>query len=223
MKNMKIALYWISVIVFVVVGIYIAQLCFNQIPQSAFRDNFLGNFLATIIGVIAGIPIALWISRSQQDEQDKTNKYFKERETAEHTIKILSLVTKELEYNLSQLKKQKQGLSEYGERFLPIDGQKDELWNAFSDGGELQWIKDLQLLDIISIAYYDCRRVIQLEKLLLEAKRPQNYIPDLVILRGKWLLEINQEVTESIELALSEINKTVEHLKTKSNQKQKPG
>lgn len=219
MKNTKLALYWIAVIVFVALGILIARICFNQIPQSAFRDSFLGNLLATIIGIIAGIPIALWVSRLQQNEQEKIEKVFKQREEAEHTIKILSLVGKELEFDLTQLKKQKQGLSEYGERFLPIDGQKDELWNAFSDGGELQWIKDLHLLDIISIAYYDIRRVIHIEKLLLDAKRPQNYIADLVILRGKWLLEINQEVIESVELALNEINKVVEELKAKTNQK----
>ncbi len=223
MKNSKLALYWIAVIVFVALGILIAQICFNQIPQSAFRDSFLGNLLATIIGIIAGIPIALWVSRSQQNEQEKIEKAFKESEEAEHTIKILSLVGKELEFNLKQLKKQKQGLSEHGERFLPIDGQKDELWNAFSDGGELQWIKDLQLLDIISMAYYDIRRVIHIEKLLLDAKRPQNYIADLVILRGKWLLEINQEVIESVELALNEINKVVEELKAKTHQKQRAG
>jgi len=217
MKNSKLAFYWIAVILFVALGIYVAQLCFNQIPQSAFRDSFLGNLLATIIGVIAGIPIALWVSRLQQNEQEKIEKGFKEQEEAEHTIKILSLVGKELEYNLNQLKKQEQGLSEYGERFLPIDGQKDELWNAFSDGGELQWIKDLHLLDVISMAYYDIRRVIHLEKLLLDAKRPQNYITDLVTLRGNWLLEISPEVIDSVELALSEINKVVEGLKEKLN------
>ena len=217
MKNAKLALYWIAVIFFVALGIYIAQFCFNQIPQSAFRDSFLGNLLATIIGVIAGIPIALWVSRLQQNEQEKIENNFKEREVAEHTIKILSLVEKELGYNLSQLKKQKQGISDYGERFLPIDGQKDELWNAFSDGGELQWIKDLELLDMISMAYYDSRRVIHLEKLLLDAKRPPNYVSGLVTMRGNWLLEINQEVSQSIEMALGEIHKSVENLKTKLN------
>lgn len=205
-KNFKLAFYWSATIV---IGIYSAWICFDKIPESAFRDGFLGNLLATIIGVIAGIPIALWVSRLQQDEQEKIEIEIKKREETERTIKVLSLVKKELEYNLDQLRKQKQGLSNHKEKFLPIDGQKDELWNAFSDGGELQWIKDLQLLDKISMAYYDIRRVIHLEKMLLEAKRPQNYIADLVIYRGDWLLEINQEVTESIELALSDINKFI--------------
>ena len=68
MKNTKLVLYWIAVIA---IGIFGAWFCFNHVPQSAFRDSFLGNLLATIIGVIAGIPIALWVSRLQQDEQEK--------------------------------------------------------------------------------------------------------------------------------------------------------
>jgi hypothetical protein len=215
MKNIKLVVIWILAIIF---GVGVAWLCFNQIPQSGFRDSFLGNLFATVIGVIAGIPIALWVSRVQQNNQENAEKVSKEREAKERAIKILRLVKKELEFDVNQLKKQAKGIAEFKEGFITTDGQKDELWNAFSDGGELQWINDLQLLDTISMAYYDIRRVMNLEKLVLEAKRPHNYVADLGILRGKWILEISPEVIQSVEFTLGEINKVIEDLQSKMEQ-----
>jgi len=36
---------------------------------------------------------------------------------------------------------------------------KDQLWRAFSDGGELSWVKDLDLLASISHSYYSIHAI----------------------------------------------------------------
>jgi hypothetical protein len=189
-----------------------AWLCFEYLPMSAFRDNFLGDWFATIIGAIVGIPIALWLSRKQQKEQEKQEQLVREQEALTHKGKILKLIRTELEYNLDQLRASKTETNGVPKRVVFLNGLKDELWNAFSDGGELQWIKDLQSMHMISYAYHYIRRVIYLEKLYMEIKRPRNWANAPAEELVGHLLEIDPVVIEAIEQALEEIDKKLESL-----------
>ncbi len=51
-----------------------------------------------------------------------------------------------------------------GESLLLFATLKNEAWKAFSDGGELEWIKNPELLDHIAEAYYSIRSVMQLSE-----------------------------------------------------------
>jgi hypothetical protein len=54
----------------------------------SFWQGFLGNLLATIIGVAIGIPVAFWISRTVETATEREKKF-----------KILSLLHFELRTN----------------------------------------------------------------------------------------------------------------------------
>lgn len=108
-----------------------------------FVPNFISDVVATIIGVAIGIPIAVWISGFQEEITRKNQKE-----------KMLILLKGELEQNrgfLSELiGSEKQEAWESANVSIYL---KDELWRAFSDGGELQWISDTDLLGRLANAY----------------------------------------------------------------------
>ena len=108
-----------------------------------FCSNFLANLLATLIGIAVGLPFALWLDRIARirNEKDKKN------EESARGKKILSLLLVELDDCIDSMNKFHEDMSEY---FYPV---RTESWRAFSDGGELQWINDPELVDNLSIAY----------------------------------------------------------------------
>ncbi len=107
----------------------------------SFWQGFVGNLFATIIGVIVGIPIAFWISGKVESRTEKEKKQ-----------KILGILAKELNQVRDSILEFNRN-PESGKRVplgftMPI-----ETWRAFSDGGELQWIKDTSLLVQLASTY----------------------------------------------------------------------
>ena len=45
----------------------------QHFPSMGFQEGAMGNLFATILGVVVGIPIALEISRRQQDAQQRAS------------------------------------------------------------------------------------------------------------------------------------------------------
>jgi hypothetical protein len=119
-----------------------------HIYGSSFVQNFLANWWATFLGVIIGIPIVLWTTKYQEVIVEKERKG-----------KILRLLNEELLVNLGQLSGwQKSDIKNF--EALTLGGMlKDDTWKAFSDGGELEWIKDPGLLSDLSWAYGSIRAV----------------------------------------------------------------
>ncbi len=112
---------------------------FNQ----DFYSNFLSNLLATVIGIGFGLPIALWLDRIFRSRNEKE----KARESFERVKKILILLQSELKENQDSIDKFHEDVSNY---YHPV---RVESWNAFSDGGELQWLNDPELLAVLSSTY----------------------------------------------------------------------
>jgi hypothetical protein len=135
-----IAIIFLIVVLIVIGGHYIFR--------SSFLQDFSSNFLSTILGVIVGIPIAFWTSNYQDRVAEK------ERKT-----KILHLLQEELFVNLTQLSGWLKSPAKYYELFIMGGFLKDEVWKSFSDGGELQWIKDPTLLNQLSWAYSSIKTV----------------------------------------------------------------
>jgi len=101
----------------------------------SFWQNFASNGLATLLGVAIGIPIALWI-----------NNLLEKQTEVKHKKKILSVLKVELTENDQILTRWvESGKDKLGVIVVNVR-LKDELWSTFSDGGELEWIKDTQLL-----------------------------------------------------------------------------
>jgi hypothetical protein len=114
----------------------------------SFWQSFVSNFLATIIGVGLGIPAALLI-----------NRWIESRTEKERKKKILSVIKVELYENLTVLNSWlKEGAKKV--EVLQLTAMlKDESWTAFSDGGELEWIKDPYLLAEFSDAFSTIRSI----------------------------------------------------------------
>ncbi len=110
--------------------------------MAPFWESFLSNALATFLGAIVGVPIALWLSGYQNRRTEK-----------EKRKKILSLLKTELEYDQGHVSDWLTAQSPRAQTGILAGLLKDELWRAFSDGGELQWIKDISILDELSSAY----------------------------------------------------------------------
>lgn len=156
---------WLVLIGIVLIGTVWAGSIFVQ--DSQFREGALSNFLATIVGVVAGIPIAIWLARQQQVEQEKAEAVAKQREKQQRQRKILSLIVSELELNQGILSDRVNRICEK-RTAINVPGVKNDLWSAFSDGGELEWLDDVQLLDVLSQAYYHIRWIINLEMLYFD-------------------------------------------------------
>lgn len=122
----------------------------------------MGNFLATIIGAIFGIPIALMIDRYQQKEKQDDELMNAEAKRKELEERVINLLAKELVQNrniiqILVLDQEKDPL------VLETSGLTNDLWNALSEGGVLGVIKDIILLDKLSSAYFLINRLIFLE------------------------------------------------------------
>ena len=115
----------------------------NNFFDFIFWQNFVSNALATIVGVIAGIPVALLINRRIKSKTEKQRKK-----------KILTLLEEELSTNLEELNYwwKVEGTIADATGILSVV-LRDEIWRSFSDGGELRWIKDPELLSRVANAY----------------------------------------------------------------------
>lgn len=71
----------------------------NRFGDQAFLDGTLGNLFATMIGLIAGIPVALEINRRQEKQQAKAESAKKLQEDTERLNVILKRIQLELTNN----------------------------------------------------------------------------------------------------------------------------
>ena len=111
-----------------------------------FWEQFWPQLIATVVGLIIGIPVGLWVSGYQN-----------KREERERKNKILLGLKDELIFNIHVLKRTLDSLpksTSFEDENLIFYSAKSETWKTFSDGGELEWIKDISILGDLSKAYY---------------------------------------------------------------------
>jgi hypothetical protein len=120
-------------------------------------ENFLPNFLATMLGAIVGIPIAIGINNQQEAKKERLQKE-----------KIIPILREELLVNLTQLSSWQKSNSQKLETVYTSIFLEDSAWAAFSDSGELAFIKDVDILKKISHAYGTVRTVKQLSERYME-------------------------------------------------------
>jgi hypothetical protein len=115
---------------------------------SSFIQDFGANWLATFLGIVIGVPLALWVNGYQEKNTETGRKK-----------KILSSLYNELEYcklELDRLIDEEVIKTESGTLSSVL---RNEIWNAYSDGGELEWIRDVSLLAQIADSYYSIRAI----------------------------------------------------------------
>jgi len=138
-------------------------LAFLPNPQDqSFLDSTMGNWFATMLGLIAGVPIAFWISQKQIEFQEKERVDTEKQISRERKHKILALLRNELEANRQFLNFLMEKQNEQPGVAI-LAGMKNVLWRAYSDSGELHWIDNPSLIDRISTAYYNINALIGYE------------------------------------------------------------
>lgn len=148
--NILIVIFLVIILIVPFVYIYLIR------PGKEFWDNSMGNMLATVLALIAGIPIALGINRLAQtyeENQKKFNARKKERD-------ILQLINEELDFSYNSLfLKGKKG------NLISITTQplKSSLWEELISSEDIKFIEDPKLLNHISSAYYALKIIQNIE------------------------------------------------------------
>ena len=169
-----------------------------------FWSNFLSNGLATLLGVAIGIPIALWISNFQNRKTEKEKKK-----------KILTSLLNELDDCKHELERMDNKTVLSSELYLLSSRLRNELWKTYSDGGELQWIKDIHLLGQIADSYYSIRAIMELSDKYYNAFRD---VPPGAITMTK--TAIIQEAQNMIDSGLQTIKKTMDEINQQLSESQ---
>ncbi len=169
----------------------------------------MGNLFATIVGVLVGVPIALELNRRQQAAAQAITNAERTANEKQRKTKILTLLRSELTMNKKQVLEMRSPMESGGVRGVSVGSLNDQLWSAFSDGGELQYINNPQLLASIADAYYHVRTCISLEKKILDivhfpGMRIRQDKPPEEFVRG-YLSETDNVLLATIDAALSNI------------------
>lgn len=169
-----------------------------------FRSD-AGNFVATFLAIILGIPTALWVEqRIRKEEGVKRGRKDREREGD-----ILEGLYWELYFNLNTLYPRRQA----DQKQPPDQMYQDEYWNSLKGSGELALVSDRAHYGLAS-TYYVIGNVIRLERLACEQRfiATQPYTGSasdhvMTDVRGH-----DTRLRESLEHAIKQIRKRLRQL-----------
>ena len=137
-----------------------------------FWQNAVSNFIATFLGLLLGIPVVLWMNNLQQRIIDDNEKLKSNEEARQRRKIILTALRKELN-GAYDLLKDYPGYTITNESFdwlyFIALAPCLEVWRSFSDGGELKWIDDVDLLTNLAWAYYAIEQVKESGQLFIDA------------------------------------------------------
>ena len=182
----------------------------------AWWSDFTSNLLATLVGVGIGIPIALYLNRKQTHIQQDIETRKQRKEQSIRAKKIVDLLENELQVNLFQLGANKSPAETGMSRVVFVSGFKDELWKTFSEGGEIEWINDVEILDSLATAYHFIARLKFLENLYFELNRTDPRDPNVNELIQN-LGELDRQATTSLEETVKKLQQYRERLNKATN------
>jgi len=160
----------------------------------SFWQNFASNSMATVIGVALGIPTALWI-----------NRFVEKQTTKERVEKIIRLLKDELSYNEIEFERWDGQLERVVNEIGIISSElRVELWQAYSDGGELEWIKDVVLVSMLADTYYSIRAVRTLADRYFDSLQFGD--------AGNLALEVRETLMEAIEYGNKSLKNTIKKI-----------
>lgn len=114
--------------------------------QNGFSQSLMSNMLATAVGVILGIPIALWANSELQRRAEQRQTEIDAAYASTQHDRILAVIDQELQGNLPALSELEAG--DVSRIYFPV-----ARWRAICASGELKWIDDLLVLDSVAQAY----------------------------------------------------------------------
>ena len=159
-------LLWLLVLT---IALWTAFYFFQHLGSLSFQEGAMGNLFATILGVVVGIPIALEINRRQRLEEHAASASRLQREEAKRKHKVLSLLRTELLSNKEDVLVRRKPIETGGKRTVQSGFLRDVMWAAFSDGGELHFVNNPEVLASIASAYHEIRATVFLERGFVDA------------------------------------------------------
>ncbi len=132
--------------------------------DARFRQAFLPGAIATFLGVVAGLPVALWIDRQRTAV---------ERAAAEAERKVrlgdfLNVVEIDLQRASDELERRIAGGSARTSDLLPF--LQGNLWEAITASGEVALITEAAVLRALADAYYGVETTAYLERHVWELR-----------------------------------------------------
>lgn len=176
-----------------IILVIVAPLAIYLLLGAQTWQDFLPNFLATMLGAIIGIPIAIGISNQQETKREQAQKE-----------KIIPILKEELFVNLGHLSSWQKSNSQKLETVYSSIFLEDSAWSAFSDSGELEFIKDVEVLKKISHAYNTVRTVKELSERYMELI----HLPDM---KERDLLQtpVAYLISRGIDTAIEDISTAI--------------
>ena len=114
--------------------------------DSNYLEAVMSSWAATVLGLVAGLPVALWINRLAQSDAAKASVAKAQVEARSREDRVLQIVEQELSDDLATITSVVNGSSL---RFH-FDVAR---WNALSAGGDVAEIDDLTILQQVAGTY----------------------------------------------------------------------
>ena len=117
---------------------------FYRRSETSYWDGAVGNWLATLLGIITGVPVALYLERnrakSEQVEQQRVDRLIRRD--------VLTLLRAELIDAQAKIA-QRTALGSS----IPVEPLKTSAWEAMQATGSLRYVAELSLISVLSEAY----------------------------------------------------------------------
>ena len=131
-----------------------------RFSEKGFWDGAVGNLLATILGIVIGIPVALHLERKRQD----TDLRAKDAITKASAQNVAVLLRRELQHVGNQM------LIRNGEEnAIHMEPLRTSTWDAMRESGQLSLIANADLIDKVSVAYHQIAVLRDFERLTVGA------------------------------------------------------
>lgn len=141
----------------VTVALYSAR----QVGNDLYWQSAMGNLLATVLGIAAGVPVALQIERWRAAREERG----REAEARKRQRQVLRLLADELKYDRETLAERDPTIPAARRPRLQVDPLKTDLWDAFTASGDIGYLDDPHLLGVIADAYAMVKVVMSIENL----------------------------------------------------------
>ncbi len=178
----------------------------HRAGNQAYFDGAIGNGLAILLGVIAGVPIALALERRRAAQEA----LYRAAEQRDRAANVSRLIRDELAHNGERLAQR-----HHDPTVLPVDPFKNALWRALSDSGEIRWIDDPSLLNEIASAYHYIGVVAAIEDKCYQALRGFDLTygdgtrASQRLLRDARFYDAHVQLAESISAAIAAVDEAM--------------
>ena len=197
---------WLPWLVAVILGLVAANALLYWLPTSPFRDLFLGNLLATVLGVVVGIPVALELTRRQQLGEAKAESEAREATAAARRIRFLKMIQFSLLTNVSFLENVAKNLKPGAAVYPNVDMEQLEATASI----KYEIIDDLGLAGRLDHVRFHLRFITRLLDLSLEFLYSQSRFdlePDeFLVEHGRIVDRIQEQIPRATEVITDAAN-----------------